>query len=174
MKRHAFPAAGLAGLGAIVWLGAVQGAVPGPVSSPTSACRLLADQRLPAHDGYREQRDGAYGCRSAPQRLAAGRPLPHEIRYQVVGDRGRVAQLQLELTLRSPGEVQTAYRELARLADLLTIRSLGRALPEEAVRAIGAGTPGTWLVARAEIALERIVGAAPALRFVIRFVDTAR
>jgi hypothetical protein len=130
---------------------------------------------LPAHDGYRERRDGSYGCRSAPQRLAVGSPLPHELRYQAVGDRGRVEQLQLELALRSPGEAQTAYRELARLANLLTSRSLGRGLPEEVARAIGAGTPGTWLpVAGVEIALERIVGAVPALRFVIRFVDTAR
>ena len=174
MKRHAGAGACLAGLVAIACLGAAQGAAPGPVSDPTIACRLLADQRLPARDDYRERRDGAYGCLSGPQRLAVGRPLPHEIRYQAVGDRSRVAQLQLGLALRSPGEVQTAYRELARLADLLTTRALATALPEEAVRAIGAGTPSTWPVAGAEVALERIVGAAPALRFVIRFVDTAR
>lgn len=174
MKRHAGAGACLAGLVAIACLGAAQGAAPGPVSDPTIACGLLADQRLPARGGYRERRDGAYGCRSAPQRLAVGRPLPHEVLYQAVGDRGRVAQLQLELALRSPGEVRPAYRELARLAGLLTVRALDQPLPAEAAQAIGIGVPGTWGVAGAEIALERIAGAEPALRVVIRLGSTAR
>lgn len=171
MKRHACTAANLAGLVAMLWLGATPAAAPGLVPAPTTACELLADQRLPARDGYRERRDGSHGCRSAPRRLAIGRPLPHEIGYQAIGNRGRVEQLHLELALRSAGEAQPAYRELARLAGLLTTRALGRALPEDAAQAIAMGVPGTWLVAGVEIALERITGAEPVLRFVIRFVD---
>lgn len=164
-------AAGLAGLAAMLGLGVTSAALPGSIADPATACGLLADQRLPARDGYRAQRDGDYQCHSAPQRLAIGRPQPHEIAYQAIGNRGRVEELQLELALRSPGEAQPAYRELARLAGLLTTRALGQTLPEDAARAIAMGVPGTWPAAGAKIALERITGAEPALRFVIRFVD---
>jgi hypothetical protein len=161
-------AAGLAGLAAMLELGVTSAAVPGSIADPATACGLLADQRLPARGA---QRDGDYECHSAPQRLAIGRPLPHEIGYQAIGNHGRVAQLQLELVLRSPGEAQPAFRELARLAGLLTTRALGQTLPEDAARANAMGEPGTWPAAGAKIALERITGAEPALRFVIRFVD---
>lgn len=174
MKRHPGAGACLAGLVAIAWFGAGLGAAPGPVSDPRTACGLLTDQRLPVRDGYREQQDGSFRCESAPRPLVTGRSVPHEIRYRAVGSRGRVGQLQLALALPSPGDVQPAYGELARLAGLLTMRALDQPLPAEAAQAISIGIPGTWPVSGAEIALERIAGAEPALRFVIRFVERGR
>ena len=174
MIRRACTAASLAGLAAMLGHGATPAAVPASIADPATACALLGDQQLAARDGYRAQRDGTYRCRSAPQRLAIGRPLPHEIRYRAIGNRGRVEQMQLELLLRSPSDAQPAYGELARLAGLLTRRALGQTLPEGASQAIDAGTAGSWPVDGAEIALERITGAEPALRFLIRFVGRAR
>jgi hypothetical protein len=141
---------------------------------PVAACGLLADQRLPVRGGYRQLRDGSYACGSFRHKLRFGTPALHEVRYQGFGDHARVTRLQLELFLRSRGEVQPAFRELARLTGLLTERALNTPLPPEAEQAILAGTPGTWPLAGSELAVERITGAEPALRVVIRSPPGAR
>lgn len=165
--------AAVTALAAMLWVGAVKATAPGPVSQPATACGLLADQRLDTR-GYAEARANLFQCASPARPLPDGRPVPHAIRYHAAGDRFRVEQLQLDLLLRSPGEVGPAYRELARLADLLVQRALGQPLPDGAVQAVLVGAAGTWAVAGSEVAVQRITGAEPALRFVIRIGQAAR
>jgi hypothetical protein len=135
---------------------------------PTLACGLLGDQGLRVRDGYRDAGRGAHRCTTIDQPFPRGASGGNRVRFSAAGTRARVDQLQLELALGSTGDGRPVLEAFAALSDLLSARSLGRPLPAEARRAVATGIPGTWRSADAEVALERITGAMPSLRFVIR------
>lgn len=155
---------------AILWL-LLAGASPAGADlalDPTAACRLLDDHGLRTRDGYRDVGQGVFRCASIGHRLPRASPAPDEAHYAATGDRGRARQLQLDLALHSRGDVRAVLDAFTVLAEALTSRSLGQALPADARQAIARGLPGTWRVGGADLLLERIGGAVPALRFVIR------
>jgi len=135
---------------------------------PATACSLLDDQGIRTRDGYREAGRGLFRCASTEQRWPPGNPTADTVRYAATGDRGRVRQLELEVSLHSRGDLRPVLQAFARLADTLASAALDRPLPLEAHRALRIGTPGTWEIDGTQVALERITGAEPALRFVIR------
>jgi hypothetical protein len=135
---------------------------------PTAACRLLDDHGIRARDGYRDLGQRVFRCASIGQRLPRGSPAPDEVHFAATGDRGRVRQLQLELALHSRGDLRAVLEAFAVLADAMVARSLDQPLPAEARRALHLGIPGAWRVGGADLSLERIGGAVPSLRFVIR------
>jgi hypothetical protein len=136
--------------------------------APTAACRLLDDQGLRTRDGYRDLGQGVFRCASIGHRLPRGSAAPDEAHYAATGDRGRARQLQLDLAMHSRGDVRGVLDAFAGLADAMTSRSLGEPLPADARQAIALGVAGTWRVGGADLSLERVGGAVPALRFVIR------
>jgi hypothetical protein len=135
---------------------------------PTAACRLLDREGLRAREGYRDSGQGTFRCASVGYPFPRGAVGGDEIRFSATGRRGQVGQLQLELALRSRGDLRPVLDAFASLADALSVRSLGQPLPAEARRAMALGVAGAWRVGRAEVALEKITGAVPSLRFVIR------
>lgn len=135
---------------------------------PAVACGLLDDHGLRVRDGYRDLGRGVFECASIPQRLPRGTTGLDEVRFVATGRRARVGRLQLELSLRSRGDPRPALQAFAALADAMSARGLGQPLPSEARRAITTGIPGAWRVGDAEVALEKIGGAVPALRLFIR------
>jgi hypothetical protein len=135
---------------------------------PAAACALLDDQGLHTREGYRERERGLFECASIPHRWPRGATTDDEVRFTASGSRGRVGQLRLDLSLRSRGDVRPVLAAFALLADTLSVRAFARPLPAEARAAIAAGVAGTWRAAGAEVALERIAGAVPALRLTWR------
>ena len=135
---------------------------------PTVACRLLDDHGIRTRDGYRDLGQRVFRCASIGHRVPRGSPAADEVHYAATGDRGRVRRLQLELALHSRGDLRAVLEALAVLAEALTSRSLGQALPADARQAIARGLPGAWQVGGTDLSLERVGGAVPALRFVIR------
>ena len=156
---------------AALWLLALASASPastGLAIDPTLACSLLDDQGLRVREGYRDAGHRVSQCATVDHPVPRGATGGDAIRFSATGTRGQVRRLQLELALRSRGDVRPALEAFASLADLLSARSLGHPLPTDARRAIATGLPGTWRTAGSELALERIAGAVPSLRFVIR------
>lgn len=148
-------------------------AVASPASAdlaldPTAACRLLDDHGIRTRDGYRDLGQRVFRCASIGHRVPRGSPAADEVHYAATGDRGRVRQLQLELALHSRGDLRAVLEAFAVLADAMVARSLDQPLPAEARRALGLGIPGAWYLGGADLSLERIGGAVPTLRFVIR------
>jgi hypothetical protein len=171
MSRHRRnPLPGLRYRAAILWLLLAGASAAGAdlALDPTAACRLLDDHGLRTRDGYRDVGQGVFRCASIGHRLPRTSPAPDEAHYAATGDRGRARQLQLDLALHSRGDVRAVLDAFTVLAEALTSRSLGQALPADARQAIARGLPGTWRVGGADLSLERIGGAVPALRFVIR------
>jgi hypothetical protein len=109
-----------------------------------------------------------FSCASIAHRLPRGSPSPDEARYTAIGDRGRARELQLDLALHSRGDLRAVLDAFVVLVEAVTSRALGKPLPAGARQAIALGVPGSWRVGGAELSLERIGGAVPALRFVVR------
>ena len=143
-------------------------AAAGLAIDPALACGLLGDRGLPTRGGYQDGGQGVFRCASIGQRLPRASRSPDEVRFAATGDRGRVRQLQLELVRGSRGDQRSALDAFVELAQTLVVRSLGQPLPDDARRAIVMGIAGAWRVGRSEIGLEKIVGALPMLRLVIR------
>ena len=135
---------------------------------PTAACRLLDDHGLRTRDGYRDVGQGVFRCASIGHRLPRGSPAADEAQYAATGERGRARQLQLDLALHTRGDLRAVLEAFAVLADAMATRSLGQPLPVDVRRAIALRASGTWHVGGADLLLERVDGAVPALRFVIR------
>lgn len=135
---------------------------------PATACRLLDDHGIRTRDGYRDLGQGSFRCASIGHRLPRGSLAADEVHYAATGSRGRAQQLQLDLALHSRGELRAVLDAFAGLAEAMVARGLGEPLPPDARRAIGLGIAGGWRVGSAELSLERITGAVPMLRLVIR------
>jgi hypothetical protein len=167
-RRTIFIQLGQHAAGLLLLLACVSPASAGLAIDPAVACRLLDSQGLRTRDGYRDSGHGLFQCQSAQHRLPRGSIAGEEVRYVATGDPGRVRTLQLDLSLRSRGELRPVLESFGVLAEALTAGSLGLPLPRDAAASIAQGVPGSWKVGGADLALERIVGALPALRFVIR------
>lgn len=153
---------------ALLALASASAAGAGLALDPATACGLLDDQGLRTREGYREHQGGLFQCASIPHRWPRGAATGDELRFVATGTRGQVRELRLDLWVRSRGDLRAVLAAFASLAQTLSERALGQPLPLEARQAIAAGVPGTWRVAGAEVALERIAGAVPGLRLVWR------
>ena len=140
----------------------------GLAMGPKVACGLLDREGLRTREGYRDSGQGTFRCASVGHPFPRGAVGGDEIRFSATGSRGEVGQLQLELALRSRGDLRAVLDAFASLVDALSVRSVGQPLPADARRAMALGVPGAWHIGRAEVALEKITGAVPSLRFVIR------
>lgn len=131
---------------------------------PETACGLLADQRLRTR-GFDDSGDG-FACRSQRRPLVGGGQPSHTLRFRALGSAVSVDRLLLELQINSSSGLQRAHRRLAKHAQLLFERVLGKALPQEIEAAILGAVPGAWTINGTVTTLERITAGTP--RYTLR------
>jgi len=162
------------GIGGILALGLAclpASGASAPLSlDPEKACAALAGEGLGARGGYRGRPGETHRCDSRRRTLVAGNGAQHEIRFSALGSEASVDELQLELTIRSRGDVQRAHRRLAEYADQLTRNTLGFGLPSAVEEAILSALNGEWTEGDRDFALRRttVANGLYALRLTIR------
>lgn len=135
------------------------GSAPGGQGSlaldPTRACELLADQGLDAAGAYRATVSGVYVCSSFEKTIPAGETAPDTLRFFAQGSQTAVKEVRVELALKSPGDVQVAFRHLLQSVQAMTRGALGAEVPDAAQVAIRSGVTGSWPVGGATLTVER-------------------
>lgn len=107
---------------------------------PDQACKALRGLDLKA--GPYELHGASYVC-TATKKMQTGK-LPNVLEYQVVGDRQKVEELRLELSVDSPRK-QGAAKSLLVEAALLIARKLGwKEDPDGLEEAVRRRSEGSW------------------------------
>ena len=145
---------GWAGSGSAADAAATAGA--GLSLPPDKACGLLADKGIPAAGGYRATMGSVHLCGSFQKVIPVSNGDFDTLQFSAQGTEAAVTQLELDLRLKSMGEVQSAFRYLLENVELLAERALGAKVPEEAQVAIRSGVTGKWPLGGATLTVERI------------------
>lgn len=135
---------------------------------PEEACGLLADKGLRTVGAYAATGAGVSVCSSFEKVIPAGEPVFDTLKFLALGTPEVVNQLRVELTLKSPGDVQVAFRYLLEAVEALAQRALGAPIPDAARVAIRSGVTGSWAVGRATLTLDESSGFARTLRATLR------
>ena len=124
--------------------------------SPDKACSLLADKGIPAAGGYRATMEGVHLRGSFQKVIPVSNGDFDTLQFFAQGTKEAVTQLELDLRLKSMGEVQSALRYLLENVELLADRALGAKVPADAQVAIRSGVTGKWPLGGATLTVERI------------------
>ncbi|MFH0727988.1 MAG: hypothetical protein V2B19_16800 [Pseudomonadota bacterium] len=122
--------------------------------NPSDACSFMSAIGMNTR-GYKNPDGIGYFCSSSYKELGTGFPLKNNIAYYAEGSDQKVTKLKLVLNVNSKQEAKQAYAELKNSAEALLKKALNASLPQEASKAILAGSNGNWKIGNAKVSLIR-------------------
>ena len=122
--------------------------------NPSDACNFMSAMGM--NTGSNRDPDGFwYFCSSTYKELGTSFPMKNNSAYYAEGSEQKVTKLKLLLNVNSKQEAKQAHTELKNSADALLRKALNAPLPQEAKKAILAGSSGNWKIGNAKVSVIR-------------------
>ena len=122
--------------------------------NPLDVCNFMSGMGL--NTGSYKDPDGfGYFCSSPYKELGTSFPVKNNIAYYAEGGGQKVTKLKLVLNVNSKQEANQAHAELKKCAEALLKKALNAPLPQEAKKAILAGSSGNWEIGNAKVSVIR-------------------
>jgi hypothetical protein len=102
---------------------------------PSVACGLLNSISLPTQ-GWKQDYDDTFGCRSQSIQFGSSQILQNNLSYSVEGNSGTVKELVLVLSVNNIAEAQEAHSLLLQVAQKLLVSVTHKPMPDNMIDAI--------------------------------------
>lgn len=124
-------------------------------TEPSTVCNYLAGDGI-ATRGWKNQYDNEFGCSSSYKEIGAGVPLANNIAYYAEGGPSEVRLAKLIVNINNKTLAASAYAELLKTSQNLSLKLAGVKLPEEISTAIKNGKKASAKAGSTKINVIRI------------------
>lgn len=107
-------------------------------TSPSALCNYLTGNGL-ATSGWKNQYDNEFGCSSPYKEIGAGVPLANNLAYYVEGSSSEARLVKLVVNINNKSSATSAYTEMLKASQELSLKLGGVRLPKEISIAIKNG-----------------------------------